>query len=198
MVWCLGLKTRAAGWKVQTNPLSYGGTPNRIYIQWQFVIKMGHSRPLFLYFRLFYKQLTVHKCSIKVADDWIRTRVLWYWKRPLCQLRHNHCPNDNLLPIPFSYKMVASIWLTKFRPKRVDTSQQWSIQIDQIIPSNMQIEPVIRLKLWTHFMWGNFLLSFYPPIFCTYESRTWHTRGNRSSTSSSNITTITAAVWYAN
>ena len=57
---------------------------------------MGHSRPLFLYFRLFYKQLTVNKCSIKVADDWIRTRILWYWKRPLCQLRHNHCPRDFL------------------------------------------------------------------------------------------------------
>ena len=24
---CLGVKPRAAGWKVQTNPLSYGGTP---------------------------------------------------------------------------------------------------------------------------------------------------------------------------
>ena len=46
----------------------------------------------FLYFRLFYKQLTVIKCSIKVADDWIQTRVLWYCKRPLCQLRHNHFP----------------------------------------------------------------------------------------------------------
>ena len=53
---------------------------------------MGHSRPLFFYFRLFYKQLTVNKCSIKVADDWIRTRVLWCCKRPLCQLRHNHFP----------------------------------------------------------------------------------------------------------
>ena len=46
----------------------------------------------FLYFRLFYKQLTVNKRSIKVADDWIRTRVLWDCKRPLCQLRHNHFP----------------------------------------------------------------------------------------------------------
>ena len=53
---------------------------------------MGQSRPLFFYFRLFYKQLTVNKCSIKVADDWIRTRVLWCCKRPLCQLRHNHFP----------------------------------------------------------------------------------------------------------
>ena len=39
--------------------------------------KMGHSRPLFLYFHLFYKQLTVNKCSTKVADDWIQTWVLW-------------------------------------------------------------------------------------------------------------------------
>ena len=50
----------------------------------------------FLYFRLFNKQLTVNKCSLKVAYDWIRTRVLWYRKRPLCQLRHNHCPRDCL------------------------------------------------------------------------------------------------------
>ena len=25
---CLGLEPGAAGWKAQTNPLSYGGTPN--------------------------------------------------------------------------------------------------------------------------------------------------------------------------
>ena len=27
MMVCLGLKPKAAGWKAQTNPLSYGGTP---------------------------------------------------------------------------------------------------------------------------------------------------------------------------
>ena len=26
------------------------------------------------------------------ADDWIWTADLWYWKRPLCQLSHNHYP----------------------------------------------------------------------------------------------------------
>ena len=46
-------------------------------------------------FHLFYKHLTVIKCSIKVADDWIQTRVLWYHRQPLCQLHHNHCPNHN-------------------------------------------------------------------------------------------------------
>ena len=47
---------------------------------------MSHSRPLFLYFRLFYKQLTENIGSIKVADDRIRTADLWLWKQPLCQL----------------------------------------------------------------------------------------------------------------
>ena len=60
---------------------------------------MGHSRPLFLYFRLFYKQLTVNKCSIKVANDWIQTWVLWYWRRPLCQLRHTTAQEITLLKI---------------------------------------------------------------------------------------------------
>ena len=54
--------------------------------------KNGPFPASFIYFRLFYKQLTVNKCSIKVADDWIRTWVLWYHKRLLCQLRHNHFP----------------------------------------------------------------------------------------------------------
>ena len=44
----------------------------------------------FFYFRLFNTQLTVNKCSINFADDWIRTADLWYWKRPLYQLSHNH------------------------------------------------------------------------------------------------------------
>ena len=50
---------------------------------------MGPSRPLFLYLCPFYKLLTVHNWSIKIAYDWIRTLVLWYRKRPHC---HNHCP----------------------------------------------------------------------------------------------------------
>ena len=67
---------------------------------------MGHARSLFLYFRPFYNQLTVSMFN-KNADYWIRTRVLWYWKRPRCQLCHNHCPilcnclmdkNDRKLP----------------------------------------------------------------------------------------------------
>ena len=30
--------------------------------------------------------------NIIFADDWIRTADLWYRKRPLYQLSHNHCP----------------------------------------------------------------------------------------------------------
>ena len=41
-------------------------------------------------------QLTVNKCSINFADHWIRTADLWYWKQPLYQLSHNHCPKNCL------------------------------------------------------------------------------------------------------
>ena len=54
---------------------------------------MGHSWTLFLYFRLFYKQLIGNIGSIKVAGDLIRTMDLWCWKRLLSQLSHNHCPS---------------------------------------------------------------------------------------------------------
>ena len=68
---CLGLEPGAAGWKTQTNPLSYGGTPtlNKLLIYINIVshgnlligvkvinvtdLFMGQSRPLFLNFRLF-------------------------------------------------------------------------------------------------------------------------------------------------
>ena len=78
----------------------------------KFCLKMGHSRPLFLYFRLFYKQLTVNKCSIKVANDWIQTRVLWYRKQPLCQLRHNHCPALQILFMVFGYGLISSHFMS--------------------------------------------------------------------------------------
>ena len=42
---CLGLEPGAAGWKAQTNPLSYGGTPNvgcynliSLRIEWKYIV----------------------------------------------------------------------------------------------------------------------------------------------------------------
>ena len=55
-------------------------------------LKIGHSRPLFSLFSSFLQTVNSKYMFKKVADDWIRTRVLWYRKQPLCQLRHNHCP----------------------------------------------------------------------------------------------------------
>ena len=40
------------------------------YFRPKMLIKVGISRPLFIYFRRYYKQLTVNNCSIKVASDW--------------------------------------------------------------------------------------------------------------------------------
>ena len=34
--------------------------------------------------------------NLNFADDWIQTADLWYWKQPLYQLSHNHCPELSL------------------------------------------------------------------------------------------------------
>ena len=65
-----------------------------------------HSRPLFLYFCLFYKQLK-NIGSIKVADDWIRTADLWWRKQPLCTAEPQPPPLwRNVCRIIISYKLV--------------------------------------------------------------------------------------------
>ena len=51
----------------------------------------------FLYFRLFNTVDSKQMFNINFADDWIRTVDLWYWKRPLYQLSHNHCPLASFL-----------------------------------------------------------------------------------------------------
>ena len=51
---------------------------------------MGHSRPLFLYFRLF-NTVDSKQCS-NFAYDGIRTADFGRRKWPLCQLSHHHCP----------------------------------------------------------------------------------------------------------
>ena len=71
---------------------------------------MGHSWPLFLYFRLFYKQLTGNLSSLKFADGWIRTTDLWCRNRPLCQLSHNHCPSSFVC----SSQSLVSAYLSLF------------------------------------------------------------------------------------
>ena len=38
--------------------------------------------------------LTENKMVNNIPDDWIQTRVLKYWKQPLCQLC---CPNLNIV-----------------------------------------------------------------------------------------------------
>ena len=50
-----------------------------------FFLKMGHSRPLFLYFPFFNTVDSKHSIYIFV-DDGIRTSDLWSWKQQLYQL----------------------------------------------------------------------------------------------------------------
>ena len=52
--------------------------------------KMGHSRPLILYYRLFKTVDRKQKFFVKFANDLIQTAELWCRKKPLYQLVHNH------------------------------------------------------------------------------------------------------------
>ena len=52
---------------------------------------MGHSRPLF-FISVIPIEFLIELIQIKFVNDWIRTADLWRWKRPLYQLRRNHCP----------------------------------------------------------------------------------------------------------
>ena len=56
-------------------------------------LKVGHSRPLLIYFRLFNtvdnKLVNKQMFNIYFSYDWSLTKDLWYQKRPLYQLSHN-------------------------------------------------------------------------------------------------------------
>ena len=53
-------------------------------------LSMCHSRPLFLYYCLFY--LKVQLLEKTFATVIIQTAYLWCQEQPLYQLSHNHCP----------------------------------------------------------------------------------------------------------
>ena len=63
-------------------------------------LKQPNFLALFLYFRLFNSE---HVHYNFFADDRIRTADLWYRKKLLCQLNHNHWQKNNLgFPVNFS------------------------------------------------------------------------------------------------
>ena len=60
---------------------------------------------LFLFIFVFSMQIF----HLKIADDWIRTAHLWYWKRPLYQLSHNHFPMLNFFNYYLSDRTANNI-----------------------------------------------------------------------------------------
>ena len=89
---------------------------------WYFFTKWAIPGLFFFIFCHFRKQLTAYKCSIKVANDWIRTRVLWFRKRPLCQLRHSQCPfwivsaTNIFWPLQCLFSIVVLLFFFLFNP----------------------------------------------------------------------------------
>ena len=91
---------------------------------------MGHSRPLSLFFvfSINSKQMFI----INIADDWIRTEDLWYWKQPLYQLSYHHNPSL----ISFFKKMGRSRPLFVYFPSFLVTI---SMQIEKSIDGVLEI-----------------------------------------------------------
>ena len=89
---------------------------------------MGHYRPLFFFIFVFSIQLTVNKCSINFADDWIRTADLWYRKRPLYQLSHTTTAHYLLLAsVQFGYNDVdLQRHIDLFRIEVIDEAKKLS------------------------------------------------------------------------
>ena len=72
---------------------------NISFLWYLFLKKMGHSRPLFIYF-----VFLIHSWQYIIIQqyNWIRTTDLWYRKQPLYHLSHNHFP---ILLIPLGWKV---------------------------------------------------------------------------------------------
>ena len=82
----------------------------------------------FLFIFVFSIMLIVNNINIKFADDWIRTADLWYQKRPLYQLSHNHFP----------YLLSPSYLLKSVPPKSSD--QQFYHFVLKLSRSNVKMK----------------------------------------------------------
>ena len=71
-----------------------------------------------------------------LADDWIRTADLWYQKRPLCQLSHNHC---------LSVSFFLSIRFSLSTELHCEESLQSSILLCEVISYLIHLNPFIIL-----------------------------------------------------
>ena len=86
----------------------YGSRPScctslpRLYVH-IFGFFNGPSRPLFSLFSSYQYSWQYTNVKYKFPNDWIRTSDLWYFKRPLYQLGHHHCPCSYLCYILYVF-----------------------------------------------------------------------------------------------
>ena len=121
---------------------------------------MGHSRPIFLYFRLFYSWQYTNVLYKSFDDDWIRTADFWCWKRLLYQLSHNHCP---------TYFIGFDINTTTYRLDRYSLLPKSSMVEPLLIPDSCVYfcrnndyggNDDVKAIFWRHFFLSlSFLLS---------------------------------------
>ena len=92
---------------------------------------------LFLFLSFLQAVNSKYLCSIKVADDWIQTLVLWYLKRPRCQLCHNHCSRRKILFWLLLCKMLSTN--LKIIDYQINWAINWHVFSLLIFSSNLSI-----------------------------------------------------------
>ena len=108
------VKQREGVWGGWMTSCMAAPTQNRRRGRHRDFLNLGHFRPLFPLFLTFQQFINFIK---NFADDWIRTWDLWYLKRPLCQLSHNHFQTRDFChepwqayPILLSSRQSGYIW----------------------------------------------------------------------------------------
>ena len=78
----------ASAWNIHHQPETRGAVDDVDHSMMAKLWKYGPFPASFFFILVFSIQLTVNKCKIFFANDWIRTADLWYRKWPLYQLSH--------------------------------------------------------------------------------------------------------------
>ena len=120
----------------------------------------------------------------KTSNDWIQTRYLWYGKRPLCQLRHNHCSTNYAASVilnphflfTFSYLSCVSQTMKKLQPFG-DVPKQLTEQLrrsfvatrtfaQSLIEGKQILNKILKVTLYHNSSGTALLYNFVPFMPC--------------------------------
>ena len=101
------------------------------------LLKIGPIPGLIFFICVFSIQFFAKLIVNNIANDWIRTMDLWYWKRPLYQLRHNHCPYQ--IEFYFDFLYMSQVY-----------TLQSTLRFTSLIKA---FQHVLKTLFWSKWVW---------------------------------------------